>query len=262
MKRRMPIVSRTVLAGALLLSAGPCATPATAQTSAQTTAPATAPAGRTVADGVYADAQATRGEAFYEVQCTRCHRIDLEGAEGPPLRGDRFTKDYAGKALKDFYVKIATTMPGTAPASLSSNVYLDIVAHVLRENGFPAGPNELTPEAMADVRILPGRQKPLPPVEDYSYVEAVGCLTSGPGGVWLLANASDPVSARANPAVGAAPPDKALGSHTLRLLDARAYNPQSRKGQKVYVRGILVRTPNDEQMTLSTLEPLAPACSN
>ena len=252
MKRRMPILPRTVLVGALLLSAGPCATRATAQTPATTD--------HTVADGVYADAQATRGEAFYEVQCTRCHRIDLEGAEGPPLRGDRFAKDFAGKPLKDFYVKIATTMPGTAPASLSSNVYLDIVAHVLRENGFPAGPNELTPASMADVRILPGRPKPLPPVEDYSYVEAVGCLTPGPSGVWLLTHGSDPVSARPGQPADPAAPGTALGAHTIHLLDARAYSPQSRQGQKVYVRGILVRMPHEEQMTLSALDTLAPAC--
>lgn len=240
---------------ALAVAAGGAATPARSEDIA---------GGKTVADGVYSDAQATRGQAFYEASCTGCHRADLSGAEGPELRGDHFSKDFAGKDLKSLYGKIVTTMPGTAPASLSNNVYLDIVAHLLRENGFPAGPNELTSESVAGVRIVAGRARPLPPVEDFSYVEAVGCMTSGTGSgsskVWLLTRASDPVSARPEQPAGAPRLDKPLGSRTLRLLDARAYNPQSHEGQKVYVRGLLVKLSQDEQMTLSALETVAGTC--
>ncbi|MES1256549.1 MAG: cytochrome c [Acidobacteriota bacterium] len=218
--------------------------------------------GKTVADGIYSDIQATRGQQFYESSCVRCHRSDLSGAEGPPLRGDRFSKDYAGKDLKVFYDKVANTMPGAAPASLSENVYLDIVAHVLRENGFPAGASELTRDSVAGVRVMASRPKPLPPVEDFSYVEAVGCLTAGPGDAWLLTNASEPTSARAEQPVATPPPDKALGSGTFRLLDARAYNPGARQGHKVYVRGLLVKMPSESRMTISALETVAGSCGS
>ena len=41
---------------------------------------------KTVADGVYSDAQATRGGASYDTSCSGCHRPDLGGANGPALR--------------------------------------------------------------------------------------------------------------------------------------------------------------------------------
>ena len=68
-------------------------------------------------------------------------------------------------------------MPRGAPGSLGDNVYLDIVAHLLKENGFAAGSRELTADALDGIRVVPGRPKPPPPIGDFSYVEVVGCLT-------------------------------------------------------------------------------------
>src|SRR5688572_18387755 len=116
--------------------------------------------GKTVADSVYSEAQATRGAASYDTSCAGCHRPDLGGANGPALRGERFARIFAGKDLKTLYTKIATTMPRGAAASLGDAVYLDIVAHVLRENGFPAGDGELTAEALSSLQVIPGRAKP------------------------------------------------------------------------------------------------------
>src|SRR5688572_1926810 len=149
---------------------------------------------KTVADNVYSEVQATRGAASYDTACSGCHRPDLGGANGPALRGERFARIFAGKDLKTLYTKIATTMPRGAAASLGDAVYLDIVAHVLRENGFPAGSAELTADALSGLQVLPGRPKPPPPVGDFSYDEAVGCLTPCPENTWLLSSASGPVS--------------------------------------------------------------------
>jgi mono/diheme cytochrome c family protein len=137
---------------------------------------------RTVADGVYTDAQAGRGAAAYDVACSGCHRPDLSGGTGPALKEQRFARIYAGKDLKTLYTKIATTMPRGTPASLADDVYLDIVAHVLKENGFKAGAHELTADGLEAIRVLPGQPKPPPPVGEYSYVEVVGCLTPGERG--------------------------------------------------------------------------------
>lgn len=221
---------------------------------------------KTVADGVYTDAQAVRGAASFDAACSGCHRADLSGADGPALRDERFARNFAGKDLKTLYTKIATTMPRGAPGSLGDDIYLDIVTHVLKENGFPAGPQELTANALSDVRVLAGRPKPPPPIGDFSYVEVVGCLAAGPGNTWVLANASEPVSVVLSPeSTPKAPADvatKTLGTQTFRLLDAMAYNPEAHRGHKMYVRGLLIKLPSEQRMTISSFETLAPSCAN
>ena len=218
--------------------------------------------GKTVADRVYSEVQATRGAASYDTSCAGCHRPDLGGANGPALRGERFARIFAGKDLKTLYTKIATTMPRGAAASLGDAVYLDIVAHVLRENGFPAGDSELTAEALSGLQVIPGRAKPPPPVGDFSYVEVVGCLTPGPESTWLLTNASEPVSlVVTGQARQTLVTDRPLGTQVFRLLDAMAYSPESHKGHKMYVKGLLIKLPGEQRMTISSFETIAPSCN-
>jgi mono/diheme cytochrome c family protein len=217
---------------------------------------------RTVDDGVYSEEQATRGASSYDTSCSGCHRPDLGGANGPALRGERFARIFAGKDLKTLYTKIATTMPRGAAASLGDAVYLDIVAHVLKENGFPAGGGELTAEALSGVEVLPGRAKPPPPVGDFSYVEVVGCLMPGPENTWVLTNASEPVGLAPSDARETIVTDRPLGTHVFRLLDAMAYSPESHKGHKMYVKGLLIKLPEEQRMTISALETVAPTCVN
>ncbi len=226
---------------------------------------------KTVADGVYTDAQAIRGAAAYDGVCSGCHRADLGGGTGPALRQQRFAREFADKDLKVLFTKIATTMPRNAAGSLTDNVNLDIVAHLLKENGFPAGSHELTADALEGIRVLPGRPKPPPPVGDFSYVEVVGCLTAGPQHTWLLTRASEPVVAVGSASafrpgsgqVATSPPtstDKPLGTRTLHLLDAMAYAPDDHKGHTMYVRGLLIKLPGEQRMTISAFEMVSPTC--
>ena len=218
---------------------------------------------KTVADGVFSELQATRGAASYDTACSGCHRPDLGGANGPALRGERFARIFAGKDLKTLYTKIATTMPRGAAASLGDAVYLDIVAHVLRENGFPAADGELTVEALSGIQVLPGKAKPPPPVGDFSYVEVVGCFMPGPENTWLLTNASEPVSLVVTSQTAKIEvPDRPLGTQVFRLLDAMAYSPETHKGHKMYVRGLLIKLPGELRMTISALETIAPSCAS
>ena len=216
---------------------------------------------RTVADGVYTDAQASRGADVYESACSGCHSADLSGATGPSLKEQRFARAFAGKDLKALFTKISTTMPRNMPGSLSDEVYLDIVAHLLKENGFRAGAEELTADALGSIRVVAGRPKPLPAVSDFSYVEVIGCLTAGPERSWMLTRATDPVVAA--PVRAASPPsasDQPLGSQTFHLLDAEAYAPVAHVGQKIYVRGLLIKLPDEQRMTISAFETLSPTC--
>jgi mono/diheme cytochrome c family protein len=218
---------------------------------------------KTVADGVYTDAQAARGAVVYDAACSGCHRADLGGASGPALRDQRFAREFAGKDLKTLFAKTATTMPRGAPGSLGDNVYLDIVAHLLKENGFAAGPRELTADALDGIRVVPGRPKPPPPIGDFSYVDVVGCLTGGSQHTWMLTQASEPVAAvlatpggSAPAAVASTPP----GTRTIQLVDAMAYAPDAHHGHTMHVRGLLITLPGEHRMTISTFEMVRPSC--
>ena len=215
-----------------------------------------------VADGVYTDAQAARGATVYDAACAGCHRADLGGASGPALREERFARQFAGKDLKTLFTKTATTMPRGAPGSLGETAYLDVVAHLLKENGFPTGSQELTVNGLDAIRVVPGRPKPLPPVGDFSYVEVIVCLTAGPQSTWLLTQGSEPAAA-APPTSESSPPAaaaKPLGTQTFHLVDAIAYAPDAHKSQKVYVRGLLIKLPGEQRLTISALETVSPSC--
>jgi mono/diheme cytochrome c family protein len=218
---------------------------------------------RTVADGVYTDAQADRGAAAYDAACSNCHRADLGGNSGPALKEQRFARVYADKDLKTLFTKIATTMPRQAPASLTENVYLDIVAYVLKENGFRAGTQDLTLDALDTIRVVPGQRKAPPPVGDFSYVEVVGCLAAGPEHTWLLTHATDPVGVlpTAASAASAASSTAAAGAQTFHLLDAMAYAPEKHVGHTMSVRGLLIKLPGEQRMTISSMEMVADRCT-
>jgi mono/diheme cytochrome c family protein len=219
---------------------------------------------RTVADGVYTDAQAGRGAAAYEAACSGCHRADLSGASGPSLRNQRFDGSYAGKPLQTLFAKIATTMPRNMPASLADDVYVDIVAHMLKENGFRAGAAELGADALDSTRIVASRPKPPPPVGDFSYVEVVGCLSGGPRHTWTLTRASEPIAVHPAATVGASAAEaaRALGTNTFRLVDGLAYAADAHIGHKMYVRGLLIKLPLEQRITISAFETLSPTCTD
>ena len=219
--------------------------------------------GPTVADGIYTAVQATRGAAAYDAACVRCHRADLGGADGPALKEDRFNRDFAGKSLQRLFEDVTTTMPKGAPGSLTEGVYLDIIAHLLRENGFPAGPKELRAEAVEGVVILPTRSKPLAPVSDFSYVEVSGCLSQARDGMWMLGPASDPVAVKpaiAGPAAAPASMTPRRSERPFQLIDAVTFGPEQYRGQLLRVRGLLIGLPAEWRLTISSLETLAPTC--
>jgi mono/diheme cytochrome c family protein len=95
-------------------------------------------------DGVYTDAQSTRGAATYTEHCTVCHGVSLAGVgEAPALAGARFVSDFDGLSVGELFDRIRTTMPLNNPGGLSRDQYADILAFVLKTNGFPAGQTEL-----------------------------------------------------------------------------------------------------------------------
>jgi|SRR5688572_24579943 len=99
---------------------------------------------RSANDGVYTAEQATRGEALYKEQCATCHGDNLEGSGPmPPLAGKDFLTNWSGKSVGDVFEKTQTTMPATAPGTLTPVQAADIVAHLLAAGKYPAGTAEL-----------------------------------------------------------------------------------------------------------------------
>jgi cytochrome c5 len=103
---------------------------------------------KTVLDGVYTVAQAERGAAAYDAQCAGCH----EGADvnGAPLTDAPFVDRWREDTLDGLFEFIKTRMPQSKPGSLSDAAYLDILAHLLHKNEFPAGPRELAMDILPD----------------------------------------------------------------------------------------------------------------
>jgi mono/diheme cytochrome c family protein len=97
-----------------------------------------------VQDGIYTDAQASRGASAYPQHCAACHGASLGGlGEAPALVGAQFISDFAGLTVGDLFDRIRTTMPLNNPAGLSRDQYADILSFILKSNGFPAGQKDL-----------------------------------------------------------------------------------------------------------------------
>lgn len=124
---------------------------------------------RTVWDGVYTAAQASRGEEAYKRHCGYCHRDDLAGGffddgtgRAPALAGPRafdssFGERWRDTTLAQMLIEIGTTMPQKEPGSLTPETYLDILSYLLSKNEAPAGSSELPAdlEVLERIRITP-----------------------------------------------------------------------------------------------------------
>jgi len=98
---------------------------------------------QTVRQGVYSEAQATRGQAIYKERCASCHGDTLGGRMGPALTGDDFVTVWSKEPLSELAGKIRNTMPQTEPGTLTWQQTADVVAYILQSDKFPAGRAEL-----------------------------------------------------------------------------------------------------------------------
>ena len=90
----------------------------------------------------FSSEQADRGEDRYERACIECHGDDLRGGlnGGAPLRGLNFEQKYAnGAPASALFLYTSTLMPPNSPGRYSPSTYADLVAYILKRNGFRAG---------------------------------------------------------------------------------------------------------------------------
>jgi mono/diheme cytochrome c family protein len=104
---------------------------------------------RSVWDGVYSEAQATRGASLFDKECAGCHGPGGEGGGmAPALIGAAFAANYNGQTVADLFDRNRTTMPVGKEGQLSGQQTADITAFILQENKFPAGETELSAQTM------------------------------------------------------------------------------------------------------------------
>jgi S-disulfanyl-L-cysteine oxidoreductase SoxD len=130
-------------------AAAPAATPAAIP--AATPAPT-----KTTEDGVYSDAQATRGKAQYTQSCATCHMDDLSGSgQAPPLAGDAFSSVWDGHTVSELFDLTRTTMPQDNPGSLTPDQYVDIITYLFKANNLPSGKDDLKsdPDTLKGITI-------------------------------------------------------------------------------------------------------------
>ena len=110
----------------------------------------TAPTGTSTWSGVFTEEQATRGAATYAKYCSECHLEDLAGdGFAPALKGPEFMNNWNSLSVGDLYERIRVSMPPNSPSAVPNQDKIDIVTHILKSAGFPAGTTELAPQVEA-----------------------------------------------------------------------------------------------------------------
>jgi hypothetical protein len=185
--------------------------------------------------------------------CAGCHALAAEGRA--PLVGDPFWKSFAQKTVGDLLEFVSANMPNGTPGSLSEPTYNDIVALMLKSNGFPAGTTELERNTIADVQIVPKDGHAELPAGALARV--VGCLARS-GADWVVTNATTPERAERAAAAGE-DATRPLGSRTIPLkfvltrLDALA-------GSRVAVSGLLIGEGGADGINVTAVNRVAPKC--
>jgi alcohol dehydrogenase (cytochrome c) len=106
--------------------------------------------------GIYTNAQAQRGQNLYEKRCASCHGFQLAGGSAAPLAGSQFMAKWGqGKHnVDELYYITRTQMPYGAAATMTSQQYIDIVAYMLKVNGYQAGERPLPTDSATLQKIL------------------------------------------------------------------------------------------------------------
>ena len=92
----------------------------------------------------YTEEQAESGQRTFAIMCGGCHGADMVDI-------------FAGyDTAETYYLFISGSMPADNPGSLSTQQYADIIAYLMREVGFPAGDEPLSPDRALLAEIIPG----------------------------------------------------------------------------------------------------------
>lgn len=104
--------------------------------------------GKTIWDGVYTEAQATRGQKEVQQNCSACH-------SPTEWSNAMFIGSWSGRPVRELYNHLRMTMPFDSPGRLTREQYSDIVAYMLKLNKVPVGQADLPSDddALAQIGI-------------------------------------------------------------------------------------------------------------
>lgn len=101
---------------------------------------------RSTRSGVYTSDQAARGKEVYALNCASCHTAASH-------RGPGLVAKWDGHPLWEMFDYIRSSMPKSEPGSLTIREYTRVLAYLLKMNGMPAGPSELSADSVTLTRI-------------------------------------------------------------------------------------------------------------
>jgi hypothetical protein len=168
--------------------------------------------------------------------------------------GGPFWKSFQEKTVADLLNYVSANMPNGAPGSLNESTYRDLVAAMLKSNGFPAGTTELRRDNIAGVLIMPKDGTAELPAD--AFVRVVGCLARNEVG-WVVTKATPPERAESAASMDSA--TRPLGARTMPLkfvltkLDPLA-------GSRVVVTGFLIGNGGADGINVSTVNRVAEKC--
>lgn len=110
--------------------------------------PLSAQSDRTTRDGVFSKAQADRGRSVFVGVCANCHTRSQ-------FNDGKWRRKWEGRTVFDVLESIRSTMPNDNPSSLSDREYVEVIAYLLAQNGYPAGDADGSEATFKDVRIEP-----------------------------------------------------------------------------------------------------------
>jgi mono/diheme cytochrome c family protein len=209
--------------------------------------------GRTVWDGVYTDAQAARATPTFNQVCSNCHTLASQGNR--PLSGEKFWEGFTQKTVGNLLAYVRTNMPNGNGGSLPASTYNELVALILKSNGFPAGMTELAPETVADVQIIPKDGQGELPAN--TLVRVVGCLARN-GSDWVLTSATAPERIE-RIGVGQEDTSRPLGDRTTTLKFV-LIRLDSFVGQRMSVSGMLIGAGGADGLNVTTVNRVAETC--
>ena len=215
---------------------------------AQTSAPR-----RTVWDGVYTEAQSARGITAFGQSCSGLSYA--RGGRQIAAGWRTILEEFRAKERRRFIEFVSANMPNGAPGSLSESTYRDIVALMLKSNGFPAGTTELRRDSIAGVQIVRKDGSTELPAE--AFVRVVGCLARN-GADWVVTKATTPERAE-RVAQSTDDSTRPLGSRTIPLKFVVTHlDPLT--GSRVAVSGLLIGAGGADGINVTAVSRVAPKC--
>jgi hypothetical protein len=94
-------------------------------------------------------------------------------------------------------------------------------------------------------------------------VQVVGCLSPGAGGTWVVTSGTRPAAAKDPWTTAAAVKEAAtrpLGTQRYRLIGVVPFDPASRAGHKVAVKGVLIKADAETRINVTSLQTAGETC--